>query len=450
MTVFDFVPESDHERVAARMADAFASGSAHIEAPLLRKDGSTIPYEFVGSLVEHPDGSVQIVGVGRDIAERRRRKEVLERQNDLFTKAQDIASVGAWEYNRRADETVLSKEACRIFGIEPGTTTTPAETHELFHPDDQSTVRSAFRRALENGEPYDLELRLTPRDGTQRWVHTRGEPQMENGEVVRLRGTIQDVTERVQRRQELEDAKETAEEADRIKSALLSNMNHEFRTPLTSIISFSKLIRESPELAEDFADRILGGGRRLLHTLNTVMDFAELEAHSEASAPTHVDVGGLARSVISKLSHLVDRKELSVQVCEPDGAVAGILDEHLVERVLVHLVNNAVKFTENGEVSVTVCTEGETVVLRVTDTGIGIDPAFLPRVYDQFAQASSGDDRTHEGNGLGLTIVNRMVARMDGTVSIDSTPGEGTEVTVRLPTRRGPGQAPPSSGKPEP
>jgi len=375
-----------------------------------------------------------IIGMAADITERIRRKETLERQNDLFNKAQDIASVGAWEYDVSSDSAVLTDEGYRIHGLPPDADVTPERSIGFYHPDDQPQIRRAFRRAIEEGTAYDLELRLLTADGEQRWVHTRGEPQMEDGTVVRIRGTIQDVTERVRQREELEAAKEAAEEADRIKSALLSNMNHEFRTPLTSIISFSELISGKPELAETFADRIVGGGKRLLYTLNTAMDFAELEAGSVSSTPEPVDVGNLARSIVNTFSHLITQKDLTVQVHEPAEGSRACLDKQLLERILTHLVHNAIKFTDAGTVEVFVRRREHRVVVSVSDSGIGIDPDFLPHVFDEFAQASSGYDRTHEGNGIGLTIVNRLVDQLDGEITLDSTPGEGTEVTVRVPT----------------
>jgi len=391
---------------------------------------------FIAPVRDETGTVTHFVSIQQDVTERRRRKQALERQNDLFAKAQDIANVGAWEYNRRSDRSILTDEVYRIHGLEPEGHMKPNRSIEFYHPDDQPRIRRAFARALEKGTPYDLELRLITADGDQRWVRTRGEPQMEDGEVVRVRGTIQDVTERVRQREELKTAKEAAEEADRIKSALLSNMNHEFRTPLTSIISFSELLSREPELADTFAERILGGGKRLLYTLNTVMDFAELEAGSVAPTPTVVDVPPLVRSTVKTFSHLVDQKDLSVQIHEPDGGCTVPLDNQLLERILTHLLHNAIKFTEEGGVEVSIRRVEDEIDVAVSDSGVGIDPAFLPHVFDEFAQASSGYDRTHEGNGLGLTIVHRLVDRMDGDVSIDSTPGEGTTVTVRLPVLR--------------
>ncbi len=435
MTAFDFVPESEHERLSSTIAESFSEGSVQIKLPLLKADGTTVLYEFVGNLVEHPEGDLQLVGIGRDITERQRRKRKLERQNDLFSMAQTLARVGAWEYDVGTGESIVTDEVKRIHGLSPEEELAPERSISFYHSNDQESIRDAFSRAVEKGEPYDLELRLITDHGEPRWIRTQGKPQREDGEVVRVRGTIQDVTKRVQRREALEDAKEAAEEADRIKSALLSNMNHEFRTPLTSILTFSELIRDNPDAADRFIERILGGGKRLLYTLNTVMDFAELEGDGQSVTPQRLRLEETARSVVNNFRERARQEDIDLSVDIGDEVRSVRLDPYLVERILTHLLHNAVKFTDEGRVTVSV-RMGDVARLCVADTGVGIDPDFLPHVFDEFAQASSGYDRTHEGNGLGLTVVKRMVDRMGGDTTIESTPGEGTTVTVQLPFER--------------
>ena len=435
MTAFDLVPDSEEERVAAGIKEGFERGHAQIEVPLVQKDGTAVPYEFVGNLVENPDGELRAVGIGRDVTERKQRKEVLERQNDLFTKAQDIADVGAWEYDLRSGELNWTEQAYRIHGLSPDTAVSPDTAIAFYHPDDQSSIRDAFTRAVEEGEPYDLELRFITTDDEHRWVRTRGEPQHEDGEIVRIRGTIQDVTERLRRREELKAAKEAAEEADRIKTALLSNMNHEFRTPLTSILTFSNLISDNPDVAGRFIERIRGGGRRLLYTLNTVMDFAELETEDRSVTTRTFQLRDVVRSVINDFREEARQKRIDLSIDGLEEIPKVRLDQYRVERILTHLVHNAVKFTEEGTVTVLARKDDGSVEIEVEDTGIGIDPDFQAHVFDEFAQQSSGYDRTHEGNGLGLTIVKRLVEEMQGSIEVESTPGEGTLLRVRLPEK---------------
>ena len=224
MEALGFVPEEERERVASQIADGFMTGHAKMDIPLRRADGTTVPYEIAGNLVDRPGEGFRVVCIGRDITARRRRKQRLERQNDLFERAQEIANVGAWEYDVRKERSVLTDQAYSIHGISPDRDLTPERSLAFYHPDDRDAVAAAFRRAVEEGVPYDIEVRLITQEGDERWVRTRGEPQLDTsaaeaangdaskgqdssqGEIVRVRGTVQDITERRERRRELEQA----------------------------------------------------------------------------------------------------------------------------------------------------------------------------------------------------------------------------------------------------
>ncbi len=225
MSALDFVPEAQRESVAAQIADGFMTGHAQMEVPLLRKDGTTVPYEIVGNLVQHPEGELRVVGIGRDITERNRRKQQLKRQNDLFERAQTIANVGAWEYDVQTEEGTMTDQAFQIYGFAPDMEMSPERSLELYHPEDRPTIRQAFREAAREGEPYDLELRIRAETGEKKWVRTRGAPQREDGEVVRVRGTIQNITERKRREQKLEQAETMFENA--IDPLFLVDVQHE-------------------------------------------------------------------------------------------------------------------------------------------------------------------------------------------------------------------------------
>jgi signal transduction histidine kinase len=246
------------------------------------------------------------------------------------------------------------------------------------------------------------------------------------------------VLDRLDYEDTLRRAKEEAEEANRTKSVLLANINHEFRTPLTSIISASRLLEDNPSLAGSLATRISSGGKRLLYTLNTVMDFAELEGDQTSFSRQRFDVRDVVTSTADDFREAAAQNGVSITTEQPDHPLVVLLDPHYVARICTHLMSNAIKFSEEDGAPIVIGAraDGGAAVLWVEDDGIGIDPSFQPHVYDEFAQASSGYDRTHDGNGLGLTITKRLVDRMGGSLDLDSTPGEGTRVTVRLPRNR--------------
>jgi signal transduction histidine kinase len=314
---------------------------------------------------------------------------------------------------------------------------------EAVHPDDRERLRAAQEATRAGEEHLDIEYRIRRPSGEERVVQERGGLERnEDGEAISLMGAVLDVTERVRRREQLQEAKEAAEEADRVKTALLSNMNHELRTPLTSIISFSELISDNPDVAERFVGRIHGGGKRLLYTLNTVMDFAELEGRTGSATSHSFPLRDVIRSVVNDFRKPARRTDVELTVDVEDTLGSVRLDKHRTERILTHLLHNAVKFTNDGTITVSAQTTNSTVELQVADTGKGIDPAVLPKVFDEFMQASSGYDRTHEGNGLGLTVVQRFVEQMEGHVDIESEPGKGTRVSVSVPRRSGSGTYP--------
>jgi signal transduction histidine kinase len=294
------------------------------------------------------------------------------------------------------------------------------------------TARTDLRLAgPHGGRLYEVESRVLQLDG-----HDRVLSLARNVEAQRAyeRGLVE--------------AREQAEAMAEAKSAFLASMSHEIRTPLTAILGFAEILHEEvDEDQRDLAESITSGGRRLMATLNSVLDLASLDARRQALHPAPLDAAEAVRESVALLRSLAEARGLSLRV-ETAGAVPALLDAGALDRVLTNLVGNAIKFTEQGGVTVEVAAEGADVVLRVIDTGVGISPDFLPHLFAEFRQASEGHGRSHEGSGLGLAITDRLVGLMGGTIGVESTPGVGTTFTVTLPREpaAGDGAAPSSGG----
>jgi PAS domain S-box-containing protein len=411
-----------------------------------REEG--VPYHLVLPLDEEADETrwvrvhgtartvegqvVEILGAVQDVTWHRRREQETKEQQALLHAVTENVSEGI--YRSHPDEGLVyaNPAFADLFGYDSVDALLNVESPELYADPD---VRAELAERLhEQGTLEGEEVRYRRADGSEfigRLTSTlvRGE----DGTPKYYDGIVADITERKRRERTLRKAKERAEEANRIKSSLLSTMNHEFRTPLTSILSFAEVVERDPSLADEFIGRIRSGGTRLLRTLNTVMDFARLEGNEMDPTPQSLDVTEIAAAVVDDFRPDAERRDLGLQLNRPDEAVEVVLDPHALERVYTHLVSNALKFTKAGRVTVGAREDGDVVELWVRDTGIGIDPADRPAILDEFTQASSGADRTHEGNGLGLTIVKRLTERMGGSVEIDSAVGQGTCVTVRVP-----------------
>ncbi|WP_263788750.1 PAS domain-containing sensor histidine kinase [Salinibacter grassmerensis] len=386
------------------------------------------------------EGNVrQIVGTTRNITEQHRRQENLERQNDLFDRAQEIADVGAWEYDVRADEGNWTKKAYEILGFPYDADPNPREAVKYYHPEDQSRVREALRTALHEGTSSDLEVRLKAGQGL-RWARIRGEPQWEDGEVVRIRGTIQDITERKRRERALREAKQEAEKASRLKSSMLANMSHEIRTPLTSIIGFAEATNaEAKELdlpddspLQRYAELIEQSGKRLLETLEGVLNLSKLEAGEMKLEAHPVDLVEEAGAVAEELRPRAEEKEVLLHL-ETEEAWAEA-DEGGVQILARNLLSNAVKYTEEGgRVWIRTYREGRSVAFEVEDTGIGMDPETAEGLFEPFRQASEGFSREYQGTGIGLAVTKETTMQMEGTIDVETEKGEGTRITVWLP-----------------
>ena len=246
-------------------------------------------------------------------------------------------------------------------------------------------------------------------------------------------GTLTDVTDTVNVEAERR-ARQRAEELLRLKSSLLDTMSHELRTPLTSVLGFAEVLADEIEGEHaEFASHIHAGASRLLDTLNSVLDLAQLEGRGLSLQQDRTDAGAELAETAGLLRPLAEQKGLALTVRVPEEGVPVVLDRHALQRVLTNLVGNAIKFTPAGRVAVGLAAGAERVRFEVEDTGVGISEAFLPHLFEPFRQASEGLARSHEGSGLGLSITKQLVELMGGTIAVESEVGAGTRFTVEVP-----------------
>ena len=313
---------------------------------------------------------------------------------------------------------------------------------ELFTYIQDHGRRALFERALAGdvvGSP-DICVEI---GGRNVWLTAVYAPLCdESGAVRGVVSTVHDVTDRVEAAAELRAAVATAEAAARLKSSLLANMSHEIRTPLTGILGYADLLAEeaTPDTA-DLVGVIQRNGQRLLDTLNSVLDLAQLESGTMQVRCVPVDASALAASTAELFADAAARKGVALTV-EAGPTVHVLADAVALGRVLANLVSNAVKFTDAGAVRVRLGVGlgvgvGEGFV-DVSDTGVGMSEAFLGRIFGEFEQESEGHARAYEGNGLGLAIVRRLVDLMGGRIAVESTRGAGSAFRVWLPLAEAP------------
>ncbi len=337
-------------------------------------------------------------------------------------------------------EGMLGPEVDALFGPQHDPTAAEASlVGENGTPDARHPISQVFQAGR---SVHNRKCLLRTPDGTQRTLSVSGAPVWgTDGEIREAIFHFEDVTARKHREEALQQAEKEAAEADRLKSALLANMNHEIRTPLTAIIGFAEAIGtraselELPEATPlpGYADLIEESGKRLLKTLENILDLAQLEAQEMALGVEAVNLAEQARRAVAEYRADAQAKEIDLRL---DAApVEARADENGVQLVLQHLLDNAIKYTtEGGTVEVRTYSEPDCAVLEVEDDGAGMEPAMVDQLFEPFRQASTGLGREYEGAGVGLAVTKEATEQMGGAIEVETEAGTGSRFLAQLPT----------------
>ena len=233
-------------------------------------------------------------------------------------------------------------------------------------------------------------------------------------------------------------ARNKAEESDRLKSAFLANMSHEIRTPLNSIIGFSELMAD-PDFAAsqqtEFAQIIINSGNSLLSIISDIMDFSKIEAGQVIVNKFPFVTQNLISGLLREYSIVAQGKgiDLRSDFLNPKEDIWIMSDEYRLKQVLVNLVGNAIKFTKEGYVELGIEANGDFIQFRVSDTGIGIPEEYHDKIFERFRQVESSNSRKYGGNGLGLAISKSLVEMMGGEIWLESDQGKGSTFYFTIP-----------------
>ena len=331
---------------------------------------------------------------------------------------------------------------------------------DAVHPDDRASTKDTWTRALETGAVFKVEHRVRRKDGAWRHMLVRAVaiPDEDQSGIREWIGAHTDITGRKEMEIELASAKEAAEDSNRAKSQFIANMSHELRTPLSAVIGYSEMLQEELEdrgeaaLLDDMR-KIESNARHLLGLINDVLDLSKIEADRMEVFPEEFALADLMRDVGATVDALFAKKGNQFKLDleqpaqpgnQPGGQAADALgnmfsDATKVRQCLINLLSNAAKFTENGSVVLSVSrtqADGrDWVTFKISDTGIGMAPEQLAKLFERFAQADASTTRRFGGTGLGLAITRAFSRMLGGDVDVDSAEGKGTTFTIRLPAR---------------
>jgi PAS domain S-box-containing protein len=360
-----------------------------------------------------------------------RASDALTRNQAGLQLALEAGKMGSFEWNIQTNEIKWSDNLEAIHGLEPGTFEGTFESfHALIHPDDRAAVVKKIRHSVESGADYEAEFRSATSDGSTLWLLGKGRVlRDERGGPWRMLGVCMDITTRKR-------AEEALRESDRRKDEFLAMISHELRNPLFAIANATSVLDAlaTPDpISARARTMIRRQTEQLTRIVNDLLDIARLNAGKMVLQSTRLDLAALVEKCVAGLAanHLFDRHVHQVRVVP--AMVHG--DSARLEQILTNLLTNAVKYTPpGGAVTIGVETIDGDAVLRVRDTGVGIAPDLLPRVFDLFVQSERGLDRRDGGMGIGLAIVRQLVEAHGGHAAAHSDgPDRGTEIVIRLP-----------------
>lgn len=425
---------------AKRMLEIAAREGKHLfEWSYSRKDGTPF-YATVALTAMNLGGQGFHLTTIRDITEQRQAEEALrasERSYRLL--AENIRDI-IWTLDFSGNYTYMSPSGEQMLGIkwEPGMKLTAIETLAPGSRQYAFELLGQLAAAAEQGQSIQLtaELELLRKDGSTVWVEvTGGGMRNETGQIVGVLGVSRDITERKQYELKLAQARDEAQAANRAKSAFLASMSHELRTPLNAVLGFSQLMRTDPTLSEsqrENLDIINRSGVHLLGLINDVLEISRIEAGRVTKDETDFDLWNTLETIKDMMSVRAKAKGLPF-ILERGPSLPRYVraDERKLKQVLINLAGNAVKFTQQGEITLKAKADNSGRILRfeVEDTGPGIDTKAISALFESFVQGN----HDQEGAGLGLFISRKLVEFMGGQIAVQSEMNQGSVFSFYIP-----------------
>ena len=432
----DFVPADERSRVAASIQEALETGESTVRADVRTGTGERAPYEFAATrLTDERGEAIGVAGIGRDITEQIEREWELERTSDLLAQTERIADVGGWELDADALEVYWSENLFELIGFDAEDAPPLESALDIYHEDDRQVVEDAIEAALESGEPFDTEARYRRTDGETRWLRVQGAPATEDGEVVRIRGAVQDVTDRKEYEQRLERQNERLEE-------FASIVSHDLRNPLNVVEGRAELART--ESNGDHIDAVEDAVARMNRIIDDMLWLAREGRDIGSTEP--VD---LAATVRTAWAMVAEDAGAELLVAEDLGTIEA--DEDRLQQLFENLFRNAIEHAGEAA-SVTVGalsgggrsgpeTEAETGVKAETETQSPDDGFYVaddgPGVPEDERETvfELGYSTTTEGTGFGLGVVGRIAEAHDWTVDVAESEDGGARFEITGVTR---------------
>jgi two-component system, sensor histidine kinase and response regulator len=426
-----------------------------LDLPLIRGDGQLIWGRVTASVECRDSKPVRMVGAFQDVTDRIAEQVALREANIRVKLATESGGIGIWDLDIRNNTLTCDPLLFKLYGVtaegdqnaagnnnhfsRPETSDNREVVEEMLrshvHPDDRAAAEQALRDSLEGGQPYNTLFRVVWDDKSVHHLRAAGSvTRDESGRAVRMMCVNWDVTELVQANETSRHALEIARDSNRAKSDFLANMSHEIRTPMNAILGMTYLARRADPNPKqlDYLNKIGNAAQLLLSIVNDILDFSKIEAGKLKLEVISFSLSDVLRNLLGVVGQKAQDKGLALV-----SSIAGDVPPHLVGdplrlgQILINLVNNAVKFTDLGEIAIRVTAEeiGATdmrLKITVSDTGIGMDAEQVASLFQPFQQGDTSFTRKYGGTGLGLAICKQLCELMDGEITAESELGKGS------------------------
>lgn len=430
---------SDTQESKAAMLRLQETGYIRYEdMPLETKRGQSVEVEFVSN--SYMVGDLKVIQCNiRDITDRKWAEEAARISAERFQFLAESTPISIFTAKPNGNIDYCNRQLTEFTGLSCEDVCA-AGRRPFTHPDEAEEDDRLWRRSIESGEPFQFESRFRRADGVYRWHLTRAAAMRDAGGIVIWIGSSTDIHDRKSVEETLVRQYHESEALSRAKDEFLAMSSHELRTPLTSILGWSELLVTGgldPETQREALDSIRQSARAQSRLIDDMLDVSRLLTGKLELNSEPVDVAAAVLLALRAITPLAERKNLVLERSFERGASRVDGDPTRLQQIFWNILSNAVKFTPaGGRISVRLSTRDSRVDIVVTDTGQGISPEFLPRVFDSLSQQRGSSTREHGGLGLGLSIVKQLVQMHGGTVRAESAgEGKGATFTVSLPAR---------------
>jgi PAS domain S-box-containing protein len=413
-----------------------------LETQHRRKDGSIYDVELLTNAMV-VNGQEMHFSVCRDITKIKKAEKALKEHEERMSLAMTASGLGFWDLDTDTNLLYLSHAVYTLVGYE--TEEAPSSFDEIImtflHPDDRDSIFIAVEESIALLKPIHLDFRIKHISGEIKWVSIIGKPINvdENGRPHRITGILIDITARVNAEKTLLYARAAADESNRIKTEMIQNISHELRTPLIAVLGFSDVLLNDSEnftgTQKKFLQNIHESGNNLDNLIEKFLDLIHVEDGGMDSLNLeNVNLENMINGIRDLLSGKASKKNIDIDVVIDPAFNTIIADPYKLRTILFNLIENAIKFTDQGGlVKIETKVNGNEILFLVSDTGVGMEYGKIESIFEPFVQIDGSSTRKFGGAGLGLALVRRLAEVHHGRIDVESQPGKGSVFTFSVP-----------------